>query len=277
MLAATLLDCFVRLRLGLLTPGPQGAIWIHPWCKRILWAIGVEYSVSGPLPDLEAGKLALVSNHLSYLDVLLYSAARPFIMVSKMQVRYWPFFGWLTAQCGTVYVQRSDFKGGQTQTHSDVNRLMAEAYRSGLPVLFFPEGTTTEGAQIGEFRRGLFPSLLENEVPLKAAAVRFEFTQPNPGATIAEDVCFIGDASLGPHLLGLIGLKGVKARIQFGDETVAGKDAAELAHNSREQVISIFDRLSADEMAAKAKSVEDVFDRPVDGLGSIYRDGGASR
>ncbi len=57
-------------------------------------------------------------------------------MVAKKEVQGWPLLGWLAAQAGTVYVER----GGGPATYPDVNRAMAEAYRSGLPVLFFPEG-----------------------------------------------------------------------------------------------------------------------------------------
>jgi 1-acyl-sn-glycerol-3-phosphate acyltransferase len=112
---------------------------------------------------------AVVSNHLSYLDILLYSSVQPFVMVAKTEVRGWPLLGWLTAQAGTVYVER----GGGPKTYPAVNAAMAEAYRSGLPVLFFPEGTTTDGAGVLPFRRGLFHSVLNNGVSLRTAAVRY--------------------------------------------------------------------------------------------------------
>ena len=112
---------------------------------------------------------AVVSNHLSYLDILLYSSVQPFVMVAKTEVRGWPLLGWLTAQAGTVYVER----GGGPKTYPAVNAAMAEAYRSGLPVLFFPEGTTTDGAEVLPFRRGLFHSVLNGGVALRTAALRY--------------------------------------------------------------------------------------------------------
>jgi 1-acyl-sn-glycerol-3-phosphate acyltransferase len=172
LLLAAVADGQIRKWLGLMTPGPQGAVWVHGWCQRIVRALGIVCEVEGPVPDAGAGMLAVVSNHLSYLDVLLYSATRPFLMVSKTEVRMWPLIGWITAQAGTIYVQRADVKGGQTQTHAEVNAMMAEAYRSGLPVMFYPEGTTTDGAGILPFRRGLFNSVVHDDVPVKVAAMR---------------------------------------------------------------------------------------------------------
>jgi 1-acyl-sn-glycerol-3-phosphate acyltransferase len=281
MLLAAVADGQIRKWLGLMKPGPQGAVWVHGWCRRLVWALGIECELEGPVPDAGDGMLAVVSNHLSYLDVLLYSATRPFVMVAKTEVRSWPLIGWITAQAGTVYVQRRDVKGGRTQTHAEVNALMAEAYRSGLPVVFFPEGTTTDGAEILEFRRGLYHSVLHDRVPMKVAAIGFEFTKPNSDATIAEDVCFVGEAEFGPHLLGFLGLRGVKAKVRFGEDTVQGEDRFVLARNSRAQMVELYNglglSLAGGEQAAAAQGAEDVFDRPVDGFGAVYGDGGVSR
>ena len=150
---------------------------------------------------------AVVSNHLSYLDILLYSSVQPFVMVAKTEVRGWPLLGWLTAQAGTVYVQR----GGGPKTYPGVNAAMAEAYRSGLPVLFFPEGTTTDGAGVLPFRRGLFHSVLDNGVSLRTAALRYslETDAANGGATVGEDVCWWGEMGFTPHLFRLLGLRGL--------------------------------------------------------------------
>jgi len=79
----------------------------------------------------------------------------------------------MTAQAGTVYVQRADVKGGKTQTHAEVNAMMAEAFAGGLPVMFFPEGTTTDGGEILAFRRGLYHSVINGGVPMKTAAVSY--------------------------------------------------------------------------------------------------------
>jgi len=293
MLLAAVADGQVRKWLGVMRPGPEGAVWVHGWCRRLVWALGIECEIGGAIPDAGAGMMAVVSNHLSYLDVLLYSAARPFVMVSKTEVRGWPLIGWITAQAGTIYVQRADVKGGQTQTHGEVNAMMAAAYRSGLPVMFFPEGTTTDGSEIVPFRRGLYNSVVYDQVPVKVAAIGYEFTQRNPGATIGGDVCFVGDADFGPHLLGFLGLRGVKARMRFGDEVAAGADRFVLARNSREMMVELWNGLGLErnteilrfaqndlglglrEQAAPVEGAEDVFDRPVDGLGTLYGEGGA--
>ena len=277
MLLAAIADGQLRKWLGLMTPGPEGAVWVHRWCRRLVWALGIECEVSGPIPEAGSGMLAVVSNHLSYLDVLLYSATRPFVMVSKIEVRGWPLIGWITAQAGTVYLQRADVQGGQTQTHAQVNAMMAAAYRSGLPVMFFPEGTTTDGSEIVSFRRGLYNSVVHDNIPVKVAAIGYEFTKAQEGATIGEHVCFVGEAEFGPHLLKFLGLRGVKARMLFGDELVAGEDRFALARNSREKMVQLYNGLGVLQQPSAVERAEDVFDGPVDGFGAVYGDGGAGR
>jgi 1-acyl-sn-glycerol-3-phosphate acyltransferase len=224
--------------------GADGAVWVSAWCGRIIRALGLECSVEGPLPEAAAGGLAVVSNHLSYLDILVMSAVRPFVMVSKCEVRGWPLLGWITAQAGTVYVERADVKGGQKQTHAEVNAMMAVAFRSGLPVLFFPEGTTTSGDVVLPFRRGLFNSVVVDRVPVKTAALAYEIDACNVGCSVGEDVCFVRDAEFGPHLFRALGLKRVKVRVRFGADEVAGEDRFALALHARDRVCDLYEDIS---------------------------------
>src|SRR5277367_2550008 len=208
LLMAAAADCWMRRP----QVGAEGAMWIHRWCQRIVRVLGFECRVEGVMPT--GG--AVVSNHLSYLDILLYSSVQPFVMVAKTEVRGWPLLGWLTAQAGTVYVER----GGGPRTYPGVNAAMAEAYRSGLPVLFFPEGTTTDGAGVLPFRRGLFHSVLNDGVALRTTALRYtlEPHAVNGSATVGGDVCWWGEMGFASHLFRLVGLRGVGARIRFDDE-----------------------------------------------------------
>lgn len=212
--------------------GGEGAVRVHEWCRRFVRAVGVEWSCTGELPACGA----VVSNHLSYVDVLLYSAVRPFVMVAKSEVRGWPLIGWLTSQAGTVYVTR----GGGPATYPGVNAAMGEAYRSGLPVLFFPEGTTTDGTEVLPFRRGLFHSVLNEGVPLRVAALRYSLIDDGGYATVANDVCWWGDALLAPHLFRLLGLKGVRATVFFGDEVKERMDRFALSESAKARIASMY-------------------------------------
>jgi lyso-ornithine lipid O-acyltransferase len=250
LLLATL-DGKLRHALGLVHDGPEGAVWVHRWCRRIVRSLGLVCEVDGSLPGALAAKgdgfEAVVCNHLSYLDILLMSSVQPFVMVAKTEVKAWPLFGWLTAQSGTVYVER----GGKPETYPVVNAAMAEAYRSGLPVLFFPEGTTTDGQSgVLPFRRGLFHSVLKDAVQVRTAAIRYEV---GTGGTVADDVCWWGDAEFVPHLVRFLGLSGVRASVRFG-EVVRGADRFELAERTQVSVAEMYEDLGERVRAEAAES-----------------------
>jgi lyso-ornithine lipid O-acyltransferase len=237
LFVALLLVAAADCRLRRPKVGAEGAVWIHGWCRRIVRVLGFECCVEGVMPT--GG--AVVSNHLSYLDILLYSSVQPFVMVAKTEVRGWPLLGWLTAQAGTVYVER----GGGPKTYPAVNAAMAEAYRSGLPVLFFPEGTTTDGVGVLAFRRGLFHSVLNGGIALRTAALRYTLDSHvvNGDAMVGEDVCWWGDMEFVSHMFRLLGLRGLRAQIRFGEEIVERADRFVLSETAQAVVAEMYEEL----------------------------------
>jgi lyso-ornithine lipid O-acyltransferase len=229
--------------------GAQGAVWIHGWCRRIVRWLGFRCEVDGRLPV----DGAVVSNHLSYLDILIYSSVRPFVMVAKTEVRGWPLFGWITSRAGTVYVER----GGGPKTYRRVNAEMAEAYRSGLPVLFFPEGTTTDGAEVLPYRRGLFHSVLNEGVALRTAALRYELEScwVNEVATVGEDVCWWGEMGFVPHIFRVLGLRGLSATVRFGEDVLQRADRFVLSETAWEQVSTMYEGMAGVEQVSEGELV----------------------
>jgi 1-acyl-sn-glycerol-3-phosphate acyltransferase len=252
ILLAAYFDGQLRKLFFGLRPGPDGAVWVHHWSRRIVRALGIACAIDGPAPIVAGRSLAVVSNHLSYLDILIYSAIRPFIMVAKSEVRSWPLIGWITAQAGTVYVERADVAGGRTQTRDQVNAWMAEAFRSGLPVLFFPEGTTSDGAGVLPFRRGLFHSVIHARIPLQAAAVAYSLDRLDQQTSIAHHICFWGEMNFAPHLFRCLGVRGLQAHVQFGEEEWMSDDRFRLAREAHEQVAGLYADLAA--AAARSKA-----------------------
>jgi len=245
LLMAAVVDWWVRRP----EVGAGGAVWIHGWSRRIVKCMGFRCEVEGRIP----ARGAVVSNHLSYLDILLYSSVRPFVMVAKTEVRSWPLFGWITSRAGTVYVER----GGGPKTYPRVNAEMAEAYRSGLPVLFFPEGTTTDGADVVPFRRGLFHSVLNEGVALRTSALRYSL-EPCAGngcASVEEDVCWWGEMEFVSHIFRLLGLSGLSVKVRFGDEVLERADRFVLSEMARERVAGMYVELGGVERAVAGELV----------------------
>ena len=77
---------------------------VQAWACRMLECIGVELQVRGGVPVV--GPVLLVSNHISWLDILVLHAARHCRFISKADIAHWPLVGTLATAAGTLYITR---------------------------------------------------------------------------------------------------------------------------------------------------------------------------
>jgi 1-acyl-sn-glycerol-3-phosphate acyltransferase len=172
----------------------------------------------------------LVSNHLSYLDILLYGATLPCVFVSKQEVRAWPILGLLAALGGSVFIDRSS-AASAAAAGLRIQQLLAE----GVVVLIFPEGTSSDGSTVLRFHPSLFEPAVRSAVPVTAAAIGYS------GAPHAaeRDLCYYGEISFGPHLLQMLQLPSILATIHFAPPRACNQDRKQTAAQAREQVITL--------------------------------------
>jgi lyso-ornithine lipid O-acyltransferase len=217
---------FVRFGGELLVKRPftraARADWLHRFAAAALQGLGIEVAVSGSFPE----RGAVISNHLSYLDIVVYSATHPCVFVSKAEVASYPVLGWMTDMSGTVYVSRGH--GGSAMK---ARAGLQAALEAKLPVVFFPEGTTSNGSGLLKFHSGLLSQVLAVGAPVTAAHVCYQLTEKNSGATVADDVCYWGDVTLVPHIFRLLGLRGLRAEVRFAEHPI--NFSSEAGHRKR--------------------------------------------
>jgi 1-acyl-sn-glycerol-3-phosphate acyltransferase len=204
------------------------ALWVQQTCRMILSGMGVRYRVEGQPP---ANGL-VVSNHLSYLDVLFLSAAMPCFFVAKAEIDSWPFFGKSARIGGTLFVDRSSLASAEK-----VSAMIAERLSLQIPVLFFPEGTTTDGSSLLRFHSRFFDPAAVGGIPVTAAALRYVIVDGTPES----ELCWIGDDEFLPHLWKVLGTAGFSARVRFAQprvypdrRTAADKTQTEIAAMRRQ-------------------------------------------
>jgi 1-acyl-sn-glycerol-3-phosphate acyltransferase len=175
--------------------------------------LNVQIDVAGRFPE----RGSVISNHLSYLDIVVFAALHPCVFVSKAEIAGWPVVGWMTTMSGTVYVARGH--GGSAMR---ARKGMQAALDAGLPVVFFPEGTTTNGRVMLRFRSGVLTQVMAGDSPVTAARIGYSLTADNgPGVTVADDVCYWGDAKMSSHIFKLLGLRGLCAEVRFAERPIA--------------------------------------------------------
>ncbi|HEX7652541.1 MAG TPA: lysophospholipid acyltransferase family protein [Verrucomicrobiae bacterium] len=202
------------------------AAWLQQASRRHLRIFNYRAEISGELPR----QGLLVSNHLSYLDILALSAATPAVFVSKADVRRWPLFGWLAALAGTVFIER------ERRTHvGAVNQEIAAALADGALVVVFPEGTSSNGEQVLPFRSSLLEPGLRAGGAISVACLHYELTDGDA----RQEVCYWGDHTFFPHLLHLLGKSSIRAVIKFRQLPPLQTDRKAAATSLRAEVMAL--------------------------------------
>lgn len=192
------------------------AMWLHQLCRRSLGTFGVEVVRTGEFPE----RGVLISNHLSYVDIVVFASIGPCVFVSKSEVAGWPVLGWMTTRAGTVYVER-----GRRGSAKEAGSGMRVAAECGLPVVLFPEGTTSNGETILKFHSGLLGEAVAEERPVTAAYLEY-FLTGDRGGTVRDDVAFWGEQPMLPHIFRFMALRGVRAEITIADAPIRFTAAA---------------------------------------------------
>ncbi len=167
-------------------------------CRLSFVILGIRYQTIGT-PMQGAG--AVVSNHVSWLDIFALNARKRIYFVSKSEVAGWPGIGWLARATGTVFIKRDRAEVG-SQIAVFRTRLAA-----GHKLLFFPEGTSTDGQQVLPFKPALFAAFfdpaLRNTLQMQAVTLRYAA----PAGADPRFYGWWGDMDFGPHLLTTLATK----------------------------------------------------------------------
>jgi len=161
-------------------------------CRNAFRILGMGFETSG---DLMREQGAVVANHSTWLDIFALNARKRIYFVSKAEVAKWPFIGWLARATGTVFIERNP-RRAREQTKLFEARLLA-----GHKLLFFPEGTSSDGLRVLPFKTTLFAAFFTQHLR------DFMFIQPvtviyqSPDGKPARYYGWWGDMALGPHLL----------------------------------------------------------------------------
>jgi lyso-ornithine lipid O-acyltransferase len=202
------------------------AVWLNETCARGLKSIDVQLSVEGQ----RSVHGLIVSNHVSYLDILSYSAAVPCLFISKADVADWPIFGRYARWAGSVFVRRHD----RTDA-ARANVSVGESLDSGVPVVLFPEGTTTDGSRVLRFHSTMLQPAIDAGAPITPCSIQYELEDGDVG----HEVCWWGDMTLLPHVWNLLSKKSIRVHILFGEPIAAGQDRKKLSRILHEQVAGL--------------------------------------
>jgi len=169
-------------------------------CQRLCRALAIEVKVHGEMSTEHA---LWVSNHVSWTDIPVIGSAAPVFFLSKAEVASWPVIGRLAKAGGTLFIKRGS---------GDANAVtvqIAGFLRQKLPVLFFPEGTTTDGREVRRLHGKLLAAAIETGTPIHPLILCYQ----GPDDRLDSVMPYIGDMTFGTHLQDVLGRSKVRAHI----------------------------------------------------------------
>lgn len=229
-------DCVLHACLGKSDPASRAAT-LQRWCKRVLSCLRVRVSVVSPIPT----QGLIVSNHSSYLDILVFSAIARCMFVSKSEIKSWPFIGWIASLTGTVFVDRA--RPSQTQ---HPQQEMQDSLKAGGLLALFPEGTSTDGRELLPFRSSLFEAAVAVAAPITAAYISYELPQGDGDPVM--DICYWDDMTLMPHFFKLLTKAEITATVNFSGQPKTFHDRKQAAREMQREVAELAAAVSSKQM-----------------------------
>jgi 1-acyl-sn-glycerol-3-phosphate acyltransferase len=198
--------------------------------RLALRILGIDVRTTGPsqLPDGRA--VLYVANHLSYLDILLLAAQGPRLFITSREVRQQPLLGWLARLGGSLFVER---RTRATVLH-DIAHISA-VLQLGLPVVLFPEGTSSDGTGVLPFKSALMDAALRTGINVVPVCIKYQTVNRAPlGPTNRDYVCYYGDHTFATHFRRLCAVRSVQVCVQFLEsiQCPAGADRKQMARRA---------------------------------------------
>ncbi|MDD5240597.1 MAG: lysophospholipid acyltransferase family protein [Sulfuricella sp.] len=194
---------------------------IRTWSLRLLAILKIKLDIKGSPPEISAGNILFVANHISWLDIYLFDAVRPVRFVSKAEVRGWPVIGWLAVKVGTIFIERA-----RRHDTARANQAVHDALKAGDCVAVFPEGTTSDGSRLRPFHASLLQPAIDSGARLWPAAIRYLNQDSSPSVASA----YIDEMSFADSLFRILKTPQLVAEITYLEPLPAqGRSRRELA------------------------------------------------
>jgi 1-acyl-sn-glycerol-3-phosphate acyltransferase len=214
--------------------------WPRVYLRWVGWVAGLRFRIVGtPLKR----DVLFVSNHTSWLDIMILAGTTGTAFVSKEEVARWPVAGWLARLNRTVFVARAQRSAVKGQADA-----LRSALASGRPVALFPEGTTGGGHEVLPFRASLLAALFPPLPRLRVQPVAIRF------APEARDIAWGDEEGSKDNAIRILSRRGtIPVTLHFLaplDPGAAG-DRKVLAEQARTEVVAA---LAAHDPASEASS-----------------------
>jgi len=247
---------FLPFQLAAMAFSPRHAGILPMLWQRIAAAmLGLKVRVEGA--PSTARPLLLVSNHVSWLDIVTLGSLMPMSFIAKREVSEWPVVRRLARLQRSVFIDRAR----RTAT-SEAGEAIAARLAGGDALVLFAEGTTGDGVSVLPFRSALVGAAakasaaaedkdgdgVSGSITIQPVALVYVGLHGLPiGRLRTADVAWHGDMDLAPHLSNLVRVGAIDAVVAFGAPIVfsPGGDRKEATAAAEREVRIMVRRIRA--------------------------------
>ncbi len=146
----------------------------------------------------------IVSNHLSYVDILVTATVFPLRFTPNSDIANWPFLGWFIRCSKPIWIDRKSKQSSKKTLQEFINTL-----RNNINLIIFPEGTTTDGKNgLLPFKSTTFEAAVKGNLPVYPILIHYK-------EDLDHLVSWYGDVTLLSHLWKVFGMKEIEAEVHI--------------------------------------------------------------
>ncbi len=152
----------------------------------------------------------IVSNHLSYFDIVILISRLKAVFVSTKEVEKTFLFGNFAKYGGAIFIDRTTKNG----ILSEIN-ILKEVLEDELNLVIFLEGTTSNGEDVLPFKSSFVDVIIKTKKPVLPVCIKYELLNHKPIVISNKDyVFYYGDMELFTHILSfLINVKSLEVSL----------------------------------------------------------------
>ena len=179
---------------------PVNTRYVQYFCRRLCDVFNIEVQVHGAIPREPA---LWVSNHISWLDVAVLGSGARIFFLAKAEIEKWPILGNLAKGGGTLFIKRGS--GDSIRIREQITEFL----KQDIPVLFFPEATTTDGTRVKKVHGRLLGAAIEAQRPVQICVICYV----NQNGELDMVAPFIGEMSFAEHVQRVLEMPRVTAHL----------------------------------------------------------------
>lgn len=189
-------------RIGAFKAPPREILppYIQTFCRKMANSFEIKVVQVEPVPQSHA---LWASNHVSWMDIPVVGSVSPAFFLSKAEIGEWAVIGPLLKASGHLLIKRGSGDSGA------VTKQISTFLGDGHSVIFFPEGTTTDGKGIKRVHGKLLQAAVDANVPIQPIVVCYV----NKDGSFSEELPYHGTLTMKDSMKKVLDSKNVTAYV----------------------------------------------------------------